>query len=351
MTKTVLPPAVFGVAGDTSKQMLDRAAQLSLNDIAAATAVADMAGVYGFPNDRPNALTDSDTQLYCEAIIMSMKFGAYGDGFTQGGTSVAGQSALPATGRIGQRYVVLADTSTTGGASAWSPAQKATVTGTVTGPTVWEFRHQRSGEAGWGRIATRTTTPTHTRRVFAVSTNYKNYTTNGGDTTAAGASTRRDTLSTPEPFYAGTRAAQQAAVAAQNGGTADDPWVVYVDLYTLQKTMVQGGTFKGVTFAAGTVPDFSGGAAWDSTKTWHVADTNQHHNAYGHHLVALATLLTVTQLSGWVTAILAQKAPLNIKILGDSQSDYHPGYCRAFYTWGPTFGRMMQEYLDWLTAA
>lgn len=250
----------FGVPGDTSTQLVAR---------------ADVLQMYGTPdigiiqigvNDPGASISQATTQANIQALIKSLKFAAVGATSLPGsGFVVAGQGNLPTTGRRGDRYVVTADTSTTGGTAAWSPAHAATITGTAAGQTVWEFRYGLAGEAGWGRIATNTTTPTACKRIVVLSTNYLNYSTAG------------DTPTTPYAANTAVRAAQQAAVTAENVTVTGRPTVIYADLYTLQRGLI----------TAGTIPDFSA-TGYDPTRSWHWTDLNQHHSLYGHQLAAQA---------------------------------------------------------------
>jgi hypothetical protein len=363
MTALVLPPAGWGVSGNVSRQILNRIGQFAIDDLAGVTPKPDVALVFGFPNDPASdgltidgatwVYSQASTQLYTQALALAIKHGAYGDTITSGSSFAATQATLPATGRRGERRVVLSDTSTTGGTAALDPSQTATITGTVTasGPAVWEFRRRRSGEPGWGRIAVSATAPTVCRRVVLIGTNYKNFAADGAGSLAANSAGRRDTTATPEPWYAQVRAAMQAAATAENvlvGGKAS---VVYADLYGYQRTMIVGGTFPASgtptisdTLPAGFVPDFSGGATYDATKDWHHQSGNQHHNAFGHEIVARCALMSIVN-AGWAPGLLGLGRVLNVKAIGDSQTDYGAGYCRASQTWVPTLGQLLDGYL------
>lgn len=262
----------FGVGGDTTVQMLARVDDLLFYDVPA------LALAYGGVNDPGASITQAATQANLQAQIKALKHGAVGAGMG-GGSTVADQNALPASGEMGQRYVVLNDTSTTGGAAAWHPTHAVTITGTQAGQTVWEHRYPLAGATGWGRVATAATAPTVVPRIAVVSTNYLNFTT-GGDTT-----------SIPYASYAAVRAAQQAAVTAENVAVGGQPTVVYVDLYGFQRARI----------VAGTDPAFTGGT-YDQARSWHVADSNQHHNAYGHMLVAQAVQAALP--TSWLAALV-----------------------------------------------
>lgn len=270
----------FGKAGDTTTQLLARADALFFYD------TPTVGVLYIGVNDPGASITQAQTQANIQALIKVLKHRAIGDGLG-GGSSVAGQANLPSTGEPGQRYVVLADTSTTGGAAAQNSAQAATITGSVNPDsngqkqTVWEYRHPLAGEAGWGRVATAATAPTAVKKIIVVSTNYLNFTSGG------------DTPTTPYATYAPVRAAQQAAVAAENvNDTSGVATVVYADLYTLMKSRI----------AAGTDPDFSS-VTYDQTRSWHYTSNNQHHSAYGHSLVAQAARAAMP--NAWLPALLS----------------------------------------------
>lgn len=248
----------FGTSGDTSTSLIGKLNNLFYFD------TPDIIGIYIGVNDPGNGISQATTQLNLEAQIMAAKHGAKGNGFDST-NYVAGQANLPATGDLGQRVVVLADTSTTGGAAAWHPSHAATIGGSATGPTVWEYRQPLAGEVGWGRVAVAATAPTVVDKVFVVTANYLNWTV-GGDSTG-----------TPYATYAPVRAAQAAAVAAQNVTVNGRASVILVDLYDFMRARILAGTdlnFKSV--------------AYDQTRSAHVADANQHHSAYGHSLVAQA---------------------------------------------------------------
>jgi hypothetical protein len=257
----------FGNSGDTTAQMLARVADCFIY------ARPDVSVVYGGVNDPGATISTAQTQANIQAIVKALKHRVVGDGLGSGPT-VAGQANLPASGKLGDRYVVLTDTSTTGGRAGFDPAHHTTISGSVAADangqkqTVWEFRYPAAGELGWGRIATNATAPLTKpdgsllgcTYVVVCSTNYLNFTTGG------------DTLVTPFASYANVRSAQQAAVTAENGNGAT---VTYADLYTLQKGLIQSGA----------VPDFSA-VGYDQTKSWHYKQDNQHHNKFGHALVA-----------------------------------------------------------------
>ena len=254
----------FGISGNTSTQLLDRV------DVALQHEVPDVAILAIGVNDAPGGIAVGTTRRNLQAMLMALKHGAMGNGAGMGTpVYVAGQANLPATGALGQRYVVLADTSTTGGAAARSGQQAATIGGSATGDdagnkvTVWEFRYPLAGEYGWGRVATRTTAPTVVKHAVLVPPPYRNFTTGG------------DTLTTPDTTLATLRTNISAAVAAENVAVGGTPSVIYCDLYAFLKARIQAGTDL----------DFSA-VSYDQTRSWHYVTNNQHYSAYGHALQA-----------------------------------------------------------------
>jgi hypothetical protein len=116
------------------------------------------------------------------------------------------------------------------------------------------------------------------QRIVVLSTNYLNYST-GGDTT-----------SVPYSANVNIRSANSAAVTAQNVNISSVPSVVYVNLYEFQRQRILAGK------------DTAGGYSW------HVADSNQHHNAYGHELVKLAIFdstygIPASTLVTWISGL------------------------------------------------
>lgn len=241
----------YGISGDTSTGALGRADVLQMHE------TPDVALIHVGVNDPGSSITQANLQ----AIIKSLKYGPNGAGAGPGsGVSVAGQANLPANGAPGQRYIVMADTSTTGGVAASAAGQTATITGSVagSGQSVWEYRYPLAGEYGWGRVAVAGTAPTHVKRIVVVSTNYLNFTTGG------------DTPSTPYASYVNVRAAQQAATTAENVTFAGKPSVIYSDVYNFLRSRI----------VEGTDPDFCT-VAYDQTRSWHYTQNNQHKSATG----------------------------------------------------------------------
>lgn len=207
-----------------------------------------------------NIVVRMQTQLNLQAMIKWVKFGCKG--------AYRSQADLPADGLKGQRYVVLNDTSTTGGQVGWV-GDSPTITGTATAsdPTVWEYRNGRTGELGWGRIANASTTPDTVTRILILGNHYLNYSSNG------------DTLSTPYYWFdniTGVRSCQIAASTNEN--------VPYLDQYTIYRNRIVNGL------------DVQGDFAW------HIADHNEHSSEYGHAIIADNVYNELVSL-GWISAI------------------------------------------------
>lgn len=260
----------FGVGGENTDQILARLGVAWRWDI------PEMAVLYVGANDPGSvpSIGAAATQLNVEAMIEALQHGATGDGQFYG-VHVDTVADLPANGSRGERWVVLSDTSTTGGVPATSAEQAATISGSVTGPTVWEYRYPRAGAAGWGRVAVRTTAPTVVKQIVVIGEGYLNYTTGG------------DTLTTAYALYAPVRAAEAAAVTAQAVTVGGKPTVVFLDYYTFLKNRI----------VAGTDPNFAV-TTYDQNLSWHAADQNQHNSPYGHQLIQLAVRGAINT-AGW----------------------------------------------------
>lgn len=272
-------PIVFGVSGDTTAQILARADASFLYSMPA------IGIIYGGVNDPGGSLTSSQTQANIQALCKVLKYRVCGEGAGLGsGVTVASQANLPANGRLGDRYVVMSDTSTTGGRPAGISTSNPTITGNYSASpqqTVWECRNKQAGEGGWGRVATNTTSTfvDGVSKVIVVSTNYLNYAT-GGDNYNATAGTGTQFTS-----YATVRTAVSAAATAEG--------VAYCDLYSFQSKLIYGGTFEGQTITSETT---------QGSASWHCLPTNQHHNAYGHETVDRAVYYTILN-KGWINSL------------------------------------------------
>ena len=250
-------------------------------------------------------------QSNLQALIKALKYGVAGiqagiglgtDALT--GVWVAGQSNLPANAPPTTRILVMDDTSATGGMAALANTQQhATIAGNYSGAnaaqqTVWERRTPQAGEAGWGRVAVTGTAPFSgcCSRILVVSANYLNWASgaNGDNIDVATGyafafGTSSDSASAGTYYsaysYQSVRTAQAAAVSAEN---AADTSCLFVDLFAFQSGLIAAGeTTQG-------------------SNAWHWAPNNQHHNAYGHDIVARACLSAMAaSRPAWLTALAA----------------------------------------------
>lgn len=255
----------FGISGDRTDQVLARidAAQMHEVPTVAVPAVA--------VND-PGNQTTTQTRQNLQASVQSLRHRAVGRGAGYGtGVTVATPSALPADGRLGERYVVMTDDSTTGGAAGWNTEHAANITGSVAADTngfklaVWENRYPLAGEYGWGRVAKTGSAPSPfgVKKIMIVAPPYRNFTTAG------------DTPSSPSSANAVIRQAQQDAVIAENTVVGGEPSVIFCDLYSFMRQRIVDGKD----------PDFTV-VSYDQARSWHWTINNQHYSAYGHALQA-----------------------------------------------------------------
>jgi len=226
-------------------------------------------------------VTAFTTQQCLQAFARAIKFqcaGAWPYVQPSNGVALYNQSQLPAGNFFGCRFVVMNDTSTTGGAAATQGGQAATITGTSSGITVWEWRYAISGEGsagagsgpgGWGRIAIISTPSTNAlTKIFVPSMHYLNW-SSGGDTTG--------TAYQPYDAVTGIRAQQIAAVNAE--ARYDGGQTQYIDIYNTFRTRILAG---------------QDAAGYNANTSWHVADLDVHRNAYGEDLVSIAILGSAT---------------------------------------------------------
>ena len=229
------------------------------------------------------ALTQAQTQANLQALVKVLKFRAIGQGAGLGCT-VWSQTSLPANGEPGQRYVVMRDTSTTGGVQRSSTAQNANITGDYSASpqqTIWEWRNPQAGESGWARVATSATAAFSDgcAKVLVFTQSYLNW-ASGGDNYNTAAGTGSQYAS-----YVPVRAAATAAASAES--------VTLCDVYDFQSKLIYGGTFNGLTLASETT---------QGSESYHYTAGNQHYNAYGHDTVARAAAQTVVN-AGWLTVL------------------------------------------------
>jgi hypothetical protein len=166
-----------------------------------------------------------------QALVKVLKYGVKGK-VDDVAVSVWNQSSLPINSRIGDRYLVHSDSSTTGGNVNISGDMNPTIIGDYSASpiqSVWEYRNSRSGELGWGRVAIAGTSAFSdgVSNVIIVSANYLNYASNG------------DNFPSVFAPYADLRVAQSNA--ATNEG------VYFCNLYDYMRKLITGGVFEGTT--------------------------------------------------------------------------------------------------------
>ena len=225
--------------------------------------------------------TQSNTQNLIQAIIKSAKYRCTGIGGNTFNSCVYSQNDLPQNGFSGCRYVVMNDSSVTGGSKAYTSAHHSTITGDYSSSpiqSVWEYRNSQSGESGWGRVAITGTAPFSDgcSNIIVISTNYLNW-TSGGDNYDSHLAT-----GSQYSYYTSVRAAQYSASSAESA--------YFCDLYRLQSYLIKSDGSIGYTFEGKVIsPEASQGS-----NSWHYTANNQHHNSYGHEIVGRAALYSIT---------------------------------------------------------
>lgn len=232
-----------------------------------------------------NAPTQAQTQANLQALSKIAKYGVRGINVGTGTpVTVWNTSQLPANAKVGNRLVVMQDASITGGCKNSQLSLNPTITGDYSSSvkqSVWECRNSQAGELGWSRVAINTT-PNFSDgcpNVVIVTPNYLNYST-GGD--------NYNTITS-----SGTQFSSYVPIrtAAKDASTAES--VLLCDLYDYQSKLIYANTNGSTTFNGTVVyPEASQGSF-----TWHYADSNQHHNAYGHQTVATAIFLTLKNIT------------------------------------------------------
>ena len=296
LTPTVYASAALALAASTQSYVLSTSATVAAGATSSLTVTA-------LPSSGA-ACPSVSTQANIQALIKSLKYGVVGFKAGVGSMTnwVAGQASLPANAPPLTRMLVMDDTSATGGMAAIAgTGQHAAIPGNFSGAlaaqqTVWERRTPQAGAAGWGRVAVTGTTPFAgcCARILVVSANYLNFAASAGDnvdtTTGSlypfaegGGADNAGGSPTYYSSYRAVRAQQAAAVAAEN---AADAACLYVDLFAFQSALIAAGeTTQG-------------------SNAWHWANGNQHHNAYGHDVVARACLSAMAaNRPAWLTAL------------------------------------------------
>lgn len=241
----------FGNSGDTSAQILARitgAFRYETPDLACI-----MAGV--------NDPGGTGVQTNIECMIHALQNRVTG--------VVAGQANLPAfdliaqVGYVGQRFLVISDTSTTGGVATAVPnaGQPPTVTGTLTGPRIWICRNPQAGEAGWSRVAFDTSLGV--QNIMVLSAQWLHYANGAGDM-----------LALDYAPYVPIRAAQLAAATAAN--------VPFFDTHAYERAII----------AAGADTELSG--------TFAVRPNDQHPSAHAGRTIGRGVAAFIAAQSGWI---------------------------------------------------
>lgn len=210
-----------------------------------------------------------------QALCKFYKYKVTGYGIGLGlGCSFYSQTQLPANGETGQRFIIMGDTSATGGSLDNAKSQHPRIAGDYSSSpiqSVWEFRNSQAGVLGWSRVAI-ASTPAFAEgvaKVIVLTNNYLNW-SSGGDNY----NTQTNT-GTQYSFYVPVRAAATAAASNES--------VILCDLYAFQSRLikVQLETPQG-------------------SDSWHFAASNQHYNQYGHETVARALYETIVATSGLI---------------------------------------------------
>ena len=221
-----------GKSGDTTTQTLARIAD------AVYCERPDVVVIFSGYNDQGASIPQATTQSNIQAMIRHLRNGCMGQ--------VSGQASLPPECIEGTRYLVISDTSTTGGVAP-------ILTGTQSGPQVWESRNGLAGESGWGRIDSGDGEAVS--KFLVLTTHFCNYGTGGDSLDADGGHDGQN--ATRKQVYE----AQLAAATAEK--------VTFCDLYAfLQSRIATGQTGDTAT-----------------NRTWHSADGDIHPNAYGQDLI------------------------------------------------------------------
>lgn len=181
---------------------------------------------------------------------------------------------LPENRPIGERWLILYDTSTTGGVTDAQAAlainvfgEPARLGGTISAltPTIWVSRNGKKGEAGWSRIADQKDSGV---RVHMLGQHYRNY--SGGDTTG-----------TPLTPYASYRQCSVDAVTAEGDASVD-----YLDVYNYMRGLIVSGVES------------------DGTGSYGAKSDNQHPGPYGCSVIAdgiVSTANTANLITHWLT--------------------------------------------------
>ncbi len=256
----------FAISGNTTTSMLARIHEMVRYDIPV------IAIIFGGVNDPGSGISSATTTANIQAMIKYLKNGCAPIPGVGTAAYVAGQASLPAAGTEGTRYVVLSDTSSTGGLNpSGYTGDHVTLTGTHSGPQVWECRNSAAGETGWSRVST-LSSPIVSKFIL-VSPQFLNF-TSPGDTVDAGGT------------HSGQNASYNAVLnAVSTAATNEGSGTVFADLYLYMQARINAGKDSALS------------------GSWHVTGTNQHLNTYGNDLIASFIYSTIVAQSGWITAL------------------------------------------------
>lgn len=215
-----------------------------------------MAILFGGVNDPGVSISGPTTTLNLSTLARMYKSRAL--------NAVAGQASLPAGITSGTNYIVMADTSTTGGNTA---ALTGALTGVQAGIQTWQSRNGLAAESGWGRIST----PTNgTSKILMVTPQFLNFPSGG------------DTMSTHLSHSGQNSSYLGVDTAVKNAATAESTAVL--DLYSyMQDRLISTQD-----------PQNSG--------IWHVLAANQHFNDYGGSIVGQAVYDAIVA-AGWLPSL------------------------------------------------
>lgn len=232
-------------------------------------------------------------QANLQALIKILKFKCTGYGAGLGkGVAVWSQTMLPANCQPGARFVVMNDTSSTGGIAAFLNTHHVTLAFDYSASpkqTVWEYRLPLAGESGWGRVAIDGQAPftDGVSKILVSTNNYLNWSAAGDNATAAyGAAAVGTTTS--------SQAVRTAAIAAVAAEAVAGDVVLLTDLYAYQSMLIHGGNYLGNTVNVQTA---------QGSNSWHAVNDNQHHNIYGHETKAAADYFTIKSKPAWLTSL------------------------------------------------
>jgi hypothetical protein len=228
-----------------------------------------------------DAPSQAQTQANLQALAKCFKYCVKGVSVGTGSlVSVWNTSMLPKNAKVGDRMIVMQDVSPTGGCKNNIVSSSQTIIANYSSsPTqaVWECRNSLAGEAGWSRVAISSTAPftDGCQNVVIVTPNYQNWST-GGD--------NYNTITNAGTRYTAYVSIRQTCIDASQAES-----VKACDLYDYMSKLIYAGQDGSAMFEGVIVyPEVAQGDF-----AWHYIDGNQHHNEYGHLVVARAVYLSV----------------------------------------------------------